>query len=76
MADTMLSADLIKEWLRAQQESRAGWEEPHGHLVPTEPSRMARHLIRMRLDVQIATLMRVLGYPRAQVEAIEKRTGV
>jgi hypothetical protein len=70
---TMASQELLQSLLYIQDEARVGWIEPDGWLTPTEPDADERRLIRMRLDVQIATLMMVLGYPRDEIEAVNRR---
>ena len=65
----MMDETELRQWLARKREDREGWEEPGGHLIPTEPDIDARARVRMRLDMQIYTLMMVLGFPRAVCEA-------
>lgn len=60
----MMSEWLIREMRESMANDLAGWEEPSGHLVPSEPDAAERAVVRIELRTAIAVLDRVLGQPQ------------
>lgn len=58
-----MTENEIRELREHMRQSLAGWVEPRGALIPTDPDVESRAVTRIELRATIDTLTRVLGEP-------------
>lgn len=63
----MMNEAEIRERIEQHRSNLAGWREPDGYLVPTEPDADERARVRDRLQAAIRELERVLAAGAANV---------